>query len=616
MTTRIDQFYQGPVFVDAYWTESSASLSTSGSNAEREVGPGEGRATLAVVLLNRGLQDISAATGYLQLPAGFEPAGTSINPEAYTIMSASGNRLGLHGPATASFNSVIPAKSSFTLYFDVNILDSAKVGTQMSQLVVQYYRATDPGLCTSALLKFPLVLSGKTILDIAVTGNYLIPKSPNTVTISIINKGTADATGVVASIVNLGDSRSTSSRSSDGSVVLQSSQTKLINLGENTFNIGTVPANSTVTVSTVIFPSKDAASSVQNMDIQLTYGNAYGDRQNAIIGSGLVVLPNPVETSVGVMYDDTNDSHILTAEKLETLGFTVTNNSPSRLTDVVMSITPQSTSLTIVGNSKWTIPVLEPDEKQRISTKVIAAKSMISNPTSFTVNLNYVSEGEEKSDSLSLGAFVTGDIKIQVYDLSVNYIGDTPTIVGNILNQGNTAALYTSIQILSLPQNSTDPRVQTMQNSNDFGKQAFASKNGTQSNMPPQYVGDISADSSIPFSIPVKQANLLKPGMNPVTLKIAYADDLKNFHDLVLDAQVSFEQKQNPANSDRVRQGPMFGIMQTIFIPIIAVAAIVVAVVIIRKQRISKNPKLINKQNNFESEIDTLLDEHTNKDNQ
>lgn len=600
MTTKIDQFYQGPVFVDAYWTESSKSLTNEASAnlVEREVGPGEGKATLAVVLMNRNTIDISAATGYLQLPEGIEPAGTSIYPESRTIISASGNRLGFIQPATASYNSVIPAKSSFTLYFDVNIQDTAKIGTTMTQIVVQYYRVNDPGLCTSALIKFPIVLPGKTILDVLTDGNYLVPKTPNTVNISIVNKGTADATGVVAFIVGLGESDTRSQTNADDSVTLRSTETELINLGENTFNIGTIRAGSGVTISTVIFPSKDAAGKVHNMDVLLSYGNAYGDKQNVVIGTGLVIMPNPIDASLNIMHQNSDDSHILVAEKLGNLDFIVTNNNPSKLSDVIISIVPQSTSVTIVGDSKWSFQSLEPGEQRKISTKAMAAKGMIGMPTSFTINGNYVLDGEEKTDSLNLGVFVTGDVKIRVYDLSINYVGNTPNIVGNILNQGNTAALYTSVELLSIESHSE-------QASMDLGLDS-ASAQDLSKVISSQYVGDVSADSSIPFSMPIRNQNLLKSGLNTLSLKITYADNLKNFHDVILQSQVDFEPRPNPSDSSRERQNSTLDILQNPLVMLAIVGAVAVLVAV----KIRKKKKSPGHHSKFESDIESLLDEH------
>ena len=588
MTTHVDQFYQGPVYVDAYWTEASQSLNTSSSDTitEREVGPGEGKATLAVVLNNRSLKDISGIVGYLQLPDGYEPAGTSVYSESKTIMGGNGKSLGFNQPAVASYQGIVTTKSSFTLYFDVNITDKATVGSIPTHLVLQYYITDQLGLCTSAQLTFPMVLSGKTILDITTDDNYLTPKEPNTVNITIENKGTADATGLVAAIVGLGDSGTRSQNNADGSVVLQSSDTELINMGDKVFNIGTIPAHGAVTVNTVIYPGKESAGTVQNMNIELTYGNAHGDTQNVIIGTGLVISPNPVDSSINISYENSEDSHILTAEKLQDLNFIVKNTSPSTLTDVVVSLVPQSTSMTIVGDSKWTIPSLEPDETKEISAKVIAAKSMVATPTSFTANLSYVADGEERTDALTLGAFVTGDVNLKVYDVSISYVGDVPNLIGSVLNQGNTNALYTNVELVS-PKSHNKTAV-----------------------VPPQYMGDISADSSIPFSIPVP--GLLKEGQNPVTFKVTYSDDLKNVHELTVDSSVSFEPKQDTTRQG-FRQGGGGGIFEIMrfVIPVIAAAGGAGGTAIFMKRKYSKPSKA--SLANFESDLDTLLDEHSKK---
>lgn len=602
MTTRIDQHYQGPVFVKSYWTESSMSLRGSIGDAilfQREVAPGEGKATLAVELLNRSTMDISAATVFLNLPEGFEPVGTSIYPESRTVMSASGTRLGFNQPAVASYNSVIPAKSSFTLYFDVDISDKAKVGTVMTQLVAQYYRVSDPGLCTSALITFPLVLSGKTVLDIETLDNYLVPKNPNSVSVMIVNKGTADATGVIASIIGLGDSRSTSSRTDDSAVVLQSASTKLINLGANTFTLGTIAPGTGKVVKTVIFPSQEAAGTVQNMDIQITYGNAYGDRQIARMSTGLVVQPSPIDASLSITYHDTGDSHILVAEKLGDLSFVVANNGQSQLSDVLISILPQSPSVTIVGSSKWSLPVLEPGEARQLSTKVMAARNMIGSPTAFSVDGSYIVDGEERTDSLNLGAFITGDVNIHVYDLAVNYVGNTPHIVGSILNQGNAAALYANINLLS--------------SNADADTSAQGRAFADQQDLEPifsQYVGDIAADSSIPFSIPVRGQGILQPGPNTVALKITYADSLKNFHEMTSEGRVDFVPRQSPAASQSSGQQLPLELIQNPLVIMLIVAAIAAAVVLKRRSSSGGAGKTA-----FESDLDSLLDTHV-KDRQ
>jgi len=53
-----DSSYRGPVFLDAYWTDASVSSTTTGNPVKKEVGPGEGPSTLAVVLANRSPNNI------------------------------------------------------------------------------------------------------------------------------------------------------------------------------------------------------------------------------------------------------------------------------------------------------------------------------------------------------------------------------------------------------------------------------------------------------------------------------------------------------------------------------------------------------------------------------
>ncbi|HZA69492.1 MAG TPA: hypothetical protein VE548_07305, partial [Nitrososphaeraceae archaeon] len=69
---------RSPSFLEAYWTDNSESISSSSSSSsnnnslKKEVGPGEGASTLAVVLVNKGRSEITALTGYLTLPtSGF-----------------------------------------------------------------------------------------------------------------------------------------------------------------------------------------------------------------------------------------------------------------------------------------------------------------------------------------------------------------------------------------------------------------------------------------------------------------------------------------------------------------------------------------------------------------
>ena len=68
-----------PAFQDSYWTDNNeiSSSDTTNTNVplKKEVAPGEGAATLAIVLVNKARSDITAVKGYLSLPSGFKTIG-------------------------------------------------------------------------------------------------------------------------------------------------------------------------------------------------------------------------------------------------------------------------------------------------------------------------------------------------------------------------------------------------------------------------------------------------------------------------------------------------------------------------------------------------------------
>src|SRR5690349_8938949 len=158
-----DSSYRGPVYLDSYWTDQSASSTTTGTPVKKEIGPGEGPSTLAVVMVNRSPIDIIDVTGVLNLPSGFTPTGTSGDPSAQNIFRAT-LREGANNPSLASYDNTVTAGSTFTLYFDVDVTNKTKVGLYPTPLVINYYASGDFTLCNSALITVPFELPGKVVL--------------------------------------------------------------------------------------------------------------------------------------------------------------------------------------------------------------------------------------------------------------------------------------------------------------------------------------------------------------------------------------------------------------------------------------------------------------------
>jgi hypothetical protein len=631
LTTTIDVNYQGPVSVDAYWVDQGVvDTSASATNPiKKEVGPGEGAEVFAVVMNNRGDNPLNDVTAYLNLPAGFAATGESKIPQLITRLNNPASTVTTSNTALASYYGQVAAGATFILFFDVDVLDSAKVGTFGTTMVVDYkigVGATGLNMqsCTSALLEVPLVLPGKVVLDATTVTNAIPPAQADPISISILNKGSAPATGVVATITNLGQ-KGNSGSSATGSITLSSSTTNLVNLGANQFNLGNIPANGSAQINTTVFPATSAAGQTQDVSISLSYENAWGKQLTMQLDTGIVISPIPPQ-SLSLTYAGNNNSALITAGQLAPLNFIVSNNGTNDAKNVVVSLVPSttSTSVSIVGQSTWTIPELMPGQEQLLSTSVFAADTLIDTPTSFTLTANYVSQGQTETNSLTLGAFVVGNIQLQLYGLSVNYVGNTPNLAGSLLNQGSTTGLYTTVQLYKSPilQDIREARMTNATgNGNGTGNSAFAQSQaggsgsfsggggggsrggggggsysgggggsysgggggggrgggGGFQSMAPQFLGDLTPDSPIPFSIPLSGINYLKPGSYPVSFKVVYADDLKNPHTLIMNGTVSVGRA--PQTTGHVQESILDSILNLIPIPLPVLIGIIIAAI-------------------------------------
>jgi hypothetical protein len=650
LTTTIDANYQGPVVIDAYWVDQGTTDAAAANTTpiKKEVGPGEGASVFAVVINNKGDNPLNSVVAYLNLPSGFTPTGESKIPQLLQQYNPASKLA--HNYALASYYGAVGAGSSVTLFFNVNVLPTAKVGSFSTTMVINYKigvgsTALNIQSCTSAQLEVPFVLPGKIIMDVSTNTPNILPARADTITINVSNKGSATATGVVATITNLGQKGNSGGSGSSGTLTLSSTTTNIVNLGANQFSLGDIPGNGNATIQTVVFPATSASGQTQNVSILLTYENAWGKQISTQLDTGIVVAPIPPE-SLSLIYVGNTTSPVITSGNLANLNFAVSNNSTVKASNVIVSLVPQSTSVSVVGQSTWTIPELEPGQEQYLSTQVFAANSLIDTPTSFTLTANYVANGQTLTNSLTLGAFVVGDIKLQIYGLAINTVGNSPQIAGSLLNQGSTTGLYGTIQLAPSPlldairqarmanANSSNytsslPQQADAQSTSDqgvqgggfgggqgggFGSGIGGGGGGRGAASSQQFLGDLTADSPIPFSIPVYGLNLLQPGIYPVSFKVVYSDDLKNSHTIILTQNVmvtrnmSVHVKAQTSIIDEILSDPMLQLAIGI-----SVAGVITAAVIIRKKKSHKKLKMLTGN---DTDIVAVLKDNDKKQNE
>jgi hypothetical protein len=262
-----------------------------------------------------------------------------------------------------------------------------------------------------------------------------------------------------------------------------------------------------------------------------------------------------------------SSSLILVAGNTEDMQFSVSNNNDLPITNAVVSIASQTAGLKIVGDTLWSLPNMAPHTTHLFATKIFASSTLIAQPVSFLVTMQYISQGQSQIGSFILGGTVIGSIKVSANGIGINYIAGVPNLVGNLLNEGNTIGLYSTVQLINqpFPANGTSGTSQQQQHHHgQSGSTGSGSNHGASSSNasatnsppaalpPPQYLGDLQPDSPLPFSIPLTvNVNNTAPGVYPVMLRVTYSDDLKNSHTDYLNNSVQIVQQQPQQHTEQ-----------------------------------------------------------------
>lgn len=680
---------EGPTkfaFIDSFFTDQTAQGSvvaqtSSDSSAaqdippvrKQEVGPGEADSILAIVLINRGFSDVTSIRASLDFPSGFTANVTPKNIDNDT--------------ALASYNGLVEAGQTFTLYFPINISKDTQVGKEYSgALNIDYFNVAeqDEENMRDRTIRAPFKLSGKVILDAvsfssstaSKSGNQtfqdknsmfpnvvsLLPGEPNIVETFVKNEGSAVATGVIVEVSSRNQQDrfdnnnvipTTSNNGNDSTPTIQQSTViPLISAGTTTFNVGTIPAGEGVQINPVIFASNSVGSILENIDLRISYNDAYGYKKTLDKSMGVQILPSSPQSGLtlsstvttsntinnvpalsenfgnygaknknltypitqvseytsndntfmpGLENNNTdrigippnNNTVSLVAGRVDELKFNVTNTNNNPIIDAVVSLVSESSSIKILGDSKWNLNQIDPYTTQQFLTRVFASKSLINSPVSFKVSIQYIYNSQAKSDSFNLGANVEGDITVNINDLAVNYIGGNPNLVGNILNKGNTLALFTTIEISSPSSSSSSSSSLAEQNEGQVKSSTLGSKNKAilvPASSFPQYLGDLEENSPLPFSIPLAINNNTASGIYPISLKVTYSDDLRNSYTVINNGTVEFV---SPVTTSDKGQG-FFGNYDILLIAVILAIIGIIAFMIVRRFRSKKKTGIQN----------------------
>ena len=452
---------KGIAVVDTFW---------GSPNDQISVEPGDNSVKLNVVIQNRDTGPISGIQGKL----------ISNN---YFSSSNGANSM------TGFFGATVPSGSTSSADFLVDVSDSIELGEYNLQLDFSYL--DKDSLLRNEIIDFSVIIDGKSDIELSIKNNVLTSGTENDLILEISNIGTAPAYSISLS-VSYGTSSS----------ILGTS------LDDNTRKLDHLLTGEKTSFSFPTYVSPTAQKGLYPISVVVEYRTINGLQKTISQEFGVIVKDWSSPFSINI------PDNVLQSGRITTPLINLQNTGDDDVTDISIDLqfsTVQSSVLPIFlnsGSNTWKFNKLNSGDSLTLDPEIFASLSAADTSSVVQVHISYIdSHGFPHEEIRTIGFTIRGLIDLTFksveFDREVLPAGFNASIVGNLLNQGNTDAQFLSISILD-----GDGLILTTESS--------------------QYIGEVDADSLIPFSLEFTVDEDARDGTSPLILQVVYEDTYGN----------------------------------------------------------------------------------------
>jgi hypothetical protein len=172
------------------------------------------------------------------------------------------------------------------------------------------------------------------------------------------------------------------------------------------------------------------------------------------------------------------------------------------------TISSTSQSVTNVENvvildSDWDVGQIDPGKSKYLEFDVYVPGTMSAQTLRAPMEITYFNaHGEQLTISRIVDFYVKGLIDTTIYDVGIIDLSGKPTVIGEIINEGNEDALFGFVTLEPLGDSNI--------------------KKSTQ------YIDEIEIDSPVPFNIPIEFEGEPKYGEHEIRITLRYKDSLRD----------------------------------------------------------------------------------------
>jgi hypothetical protein len=194
--------------------------------------------------------------------------------------------------------------------------------------------------------------------------------------------------------------------------------------------------------------------------------------------------------------------------------------------DIVLQNTSTTTSSTttsttnvekvIFDQNQWKIGNIGPNSSKIFSFNVFVPESLKNEPLRIPLGITYSdAHGEQKSVTRVADLYINGLVNPSIYGVKVIEMSGKKTIIGEILNEGNSDGLFGFVKL-----------------------QPLGDSNIKESS---QYIDEIEPDSPVPFNIPIESNGILSFGEHDIRILVSYKDSVRDEHILTYDTTITIK---------------------------------------------------------------------------
>ena len=228
----------------------------------------------------------------------------------------------------------------------------------------------------------------------------------------------------------------------------------------------------------------------------------------------------------------------------------VSNGGSAPLSNVDIVLKNDETSVSATSKSKnlenvifdqthWDVGTILPNSSVEFKINIFVPESIKNEPLHLPMEVSYYnSHGEANTVTRVTDFYINGLVDPYVYGVKVIDLSGKQTVIGEILNQGNSDGLFGFVTLK--PRGDSNIQEST------------------------QYIDEIEPDSPVPFNIPIEFVGGERGGDHDITIEVSYKDSIRNDELITYDTTINVDGLSLIGTSDS--DSPVGGIVAIIII--------------------------------------------------